>query len=247
VTPNEGVDRFLGGLIVEDLLEPDELQRVIDIGARRSPSAAFNAIASDYQLRMKYSDRMVLLALQKGARWLAMLRRDEGQAVFEAKCHELRTLIGQPAAKPLAVSHRHIARHFVGSGELGASIDRWSNTEEMLADPAIQAVLEQALQQLNPENWEAQNVIVELPFEVGFEGKVRLGDIPKSARVWQEVRGDYIVNVTNATPPRTRHLTFVFGQKPDVWLLITVFSGSTPSRPLSDQDWWQDWAFYDLR
>lgn len=93
MNPQGGIDRFLFGLMVNrqsDFTSAD-LGKAIEIAGNYSPSAAFDR-ARTYWQRTHCNGEMIALAFAKGVRWLAMLRRDEGQAAFDVKCQELRNL-----------------------------------------------------------------------------------------------------------------------------------------------------------
>lgn len=243
-----GIARFFGALISQKTISPAQLEIAIKIAANRGRSASFKQVARQPEfLSLGHN----LLGLQKATRWLAIFREEEGQAAFLQKCAELRSMIRGEAVpntvKPLAIAWRHVSRHFCGSGTLGATIDHWHNARQMFSAPLIKRFLNETVLKLDPSNQGVQFADLDYPFEVGFEGIIKLADIPPGYKVWHENREGYTVTVTNAPAPRTRHLRFLFAQKPDAWLLLSVWAGSTPTRPLDDVAWWANWAFYDLR
>lgn len=247
---HQGFRVFFGRLLASGKMTAEQLKTAIRIAATKAPSAAFDAPTRSHEfLGLGVMEKM---ALQKGCRWLALIRRDEGDAAFNRACDELRAMArggSHPGAtaKPLAIAWRHVGRHFRGSGTLGATIDKWATPQEMLADPIIAEFLRQVVPRLDMSNQGTQFADLDYPGEVGFEGIVRLATLPIGSRVWPEEREGYTVNVTNARAPRCRRLRFLFAQKPDAWLLLSVWCGTTESRPLSDTAWWRDFAFYNLR
>lgn len=79
--------QFLIALITREYITLEDLKKAIEIAATKSPSAAFRR-ASEYCVLA--GKREYYLAFAKGTRWLAMLRRDQGQQAFEAEVAKLR-------------------------------------------------------------------------------------------------------------------------------------------------------------
>lgn len=67
----------------------DDLEEAIRIASVKSPSSAFDAGQRYYIVKHGSAVLNGYLGFAKGARWLAMIRRDEGQAAFEVKVKEL--------------------------------------------------------------------------------------------------------------------------------------------------------------
>lgn len=77
--------RFLSMLFLGSRYPMDkaDLEEAIRIAGEKSPSAAFKLAQRYYVVRHGRAVTDGYLAFAKGTRWLAILRRDEGQAAFE--------------------------------------------------------------------------------------------------------------------------------------------------------------------
>lgn len=74
----------------ESKMDLEDLEEAIRIASTKSPSGSFDAAQRYYIMRHGSSVHAGYLAFAKGTRWLAMVRRDEGQQAFEAATEELR-------------------------------------------------------------------------------------------------------------------------------------------------------------
>lgn len=84
--------QFLIVLFQQGLIDGDDIIKAIEIAGSKSPSAS--VALSERHFAIKYTGRtMSSLSYGKGVRWLAMIRRDEGQDAFELKIAELQLLI----------------------------------------------------------------------------------------------------------------------------------------------------------
>lgn len=90
--PLDGIQKFLNGLISQSLMTDDDLQKAIQIAENYQPSSAFKRAQEYWQIN-KTGLPISALAFAKGVRWLSMLKRDQGQKVFEAECERLRQII----------------------------------------------------------------------------------------------------------------------------------------------------------
>ena len=89
----DGIRKFLDGLISRSEMTADDLEKAIQITGNYSPSSAFKRAREYWRISHLSTNSMCALAFAKGVRWLAMLRRDEGQEAFETECERLRGLI----------------------------------------------------------------------------------------------------------------------------------------------------------
>lgn len=79
--------QFLIALIAGKYITPADLEKAIEIAAAKSPSAAFDCAG---QYCVMAGKREYSLAFAKGTRWLAVLRRDQGQSAFEVEVEKFR-------------------------------------------------------------------------------------------------------------------------------------------------------------
>lgn len=91
------------------------LEEAIHIASIKSPSSAFTEGQRCYQ-RFAFN-QMEALTFGKGIRWLAIVRRDEGDKEFQEACEELRVLAGQPVAAEQQVQQPQKGQWQLGSGE----------------------------------------------------------------------------------------------------------------------------------
>ena len=89
-----GVQIFLSLPAAQGRIEAADIEKAIEIASSKSPSASFDV--AGLHARIKGLDQMTGLVFAKGVRWLAMIRRDEGQEVFEKACAELRQFVSTP-------------------------------------------------------------------------------------------------------------------------------------------------------
>lgn len=88
---------FLAMLLSSDQFPMDgnDLEKAILIASKKSPSGAFDAGREYYQMRHgSFAEGHVGFA--KGTRWLAVIRRSQGQAVFDAAVALLRQVMPVP-------------------------------------------------------------------------------------------------------------------------------------------------------
>ena len=71
-------------------MDETDLEKAIEIASRREPTGAFKEAGFHYCRRHGMSVDNGYLAFQKGTRWLAMVRRDEGDKKFQQACESLR-------------------------------------------------------------------------------------------------------------------------------------------------------------
>lgn len=83
---------FLKILFQEKRIDTSDIEKAIEIAGSKSPSASFDA--AGLHARSTGKDQMTSLAFAKGTRWLAMIRRNEGQQAFDAAVAELRQSAG---------------------------------------------------------------------------------------------------------------------------------------------------------
>lgn len=85
---------FLLQILLNDQfpMDGDDLEGAIRIAGEKMPKSAFNKALRYYKMRHGNSDLNGSLGFAKGTRWLAMIRRDEGEKVFEVKVSKLRQL-----------------------------------------------------------------------------------------------------------------------------------------------------------
>mgnify|MGYP001583388539 CR=1 FL=1 len=70
----------------------DDMEEAIVLAARCSPSSAIDRGMRLYRVAHPSAGQMEALAYGKGGRWVAIIRRDEGQEAFEAECAKLRRI-----------------------------------------------------------------------------------------------------------------------------------------------------------
>lgn len=70
-------------------MDAADLEKAIEIAGRREPTGAFKEAGMHYCRRHGMSIDNGYLAFQKGTRWLAMIRRDEGDGAFVQACESL--------------------------------------------------------------------------------------------------------------------------------------------------------------
>jgi len=82
---------FLSALLREPSsgMTDEDLEEAIRLAGQYSPSAVFNRAATYWQSRHGQVGHLSL-GFAKGTRWLAMIRRDEGQQAFEQTADRLR-------------------------------------------------------------------------------------------------------------------------------------------------------------
>lgn len=85
---------FLKLLVAQELADAEDIAKAIEIAKAKSPSASFDAAGRAFAIRHGGAVSNGYLAFAKGTRWLAMVRRDEGQAAFDKAADELRQLVG---------------------------------------------------------------------------------------------------------------------------------------------------------
>ena len=85
---------FLTLLLNQRLMGKDDLEEAIKIASEKSPTGAFRSAGIYFVGKHGTGIYNGYLAFQKGTRWLAMIRRDEGQAAFDAAVAELRQSAG---------------------------------------------------------------------------------------------------------------------------------------------------------
>jgi hypothetical protein len=71
-------------------MDADDLEEAAKIAREKSPSVAFGAARRYYIMQHGWAVSCGYPAFAKGTRWLAMIRRDEGQQSFEAVVEALR-------------------------------------------------------------------------------------------------------------------------------------------------------------
>lgn len=83
---------FLAILFLQDQypMDGDDLEEAIRIASVKSPSSAFDAAQRYYVMKHGSAVLNGYLGFAKSTRWLAMIRRDEGQMTFDRKVNELR-------------------------------------------------------------------------------------------------------------------------------------------------------------
>lgn len=93
----EAIDgiQFLTVLLGQDVIDADDITKAIEIAERKSPSAAITLAQRHFAIRYGGGRSMTALTYGKGVRWLAVLRRDQGQNVFLTKAEELQALAGR--------------------------------------------------------------------------------------------------------------------------------------------------------
>lgn len=85
---------FLKFLLQEGKADASDIEKAIETAESKSPSASFDAAARAFALRHGTAVSNGYLAFAKGTRWLAVLRRDSGQAAFDQAAAELRQMTG---------------------------------------------------------------------------------------------------------------------------------------------------------
>ena len=87
---------FLLQLLLNDQFPMDgsDLEEAVKIAGEKMPKSAFNEARRLYKMRHGDSDLNGSLGFAKGARWLAVIRRDEGKAAFGAKVTMLYNALG---------------------------------------------------------------------------------------------------------------------------------------------------------
>lgn len=86
--------QFLAMLLSDPRYPMDavDFEEAVRIAGSRSPSAAFGDAERYYVVRHGRAVQNGYLGFAKGTRWLSVLRRDEGQAAFEAAVASLREM-----------------------------------------------------------------------------------------------------------------------------------------------------------
>lgn len=98
--PHEGIRRFLELPLREGRLDNVGLAQAILTAYESSPQAAYKFAVAWWRVKFGGSETDAQ-SYGKGVRWLAILRRDEGKAAFEAACEQLAELV--PARPPTAI------------------------------------------------------------------------------------------------------------------------------------------------
>ena len=83
---------FLSLLVQQEKATEGDIEKAIEIAGSKSPSASFKVAQRYFVLQHGTSVQDGYLGFAKGTRWLAIIRRDEGQEAFESKASELREL-----------------------------------------------------------------------------------------------------------------------------------------------------------
>lgn len=88
MTAQEGVRAllFVGKALGQ--LSADDVELAIKIARVKNPSSAYSRAAHGWHLR--HPGSLGETGFAKGTRWLAIIRRDEGQTAFVVVCEELR-------------------------------------------------------------------------------------------------------------------------------------------------------------
>lgn len=89
---------FLKILFRDGRADGTNIEKAIEIAGSKSPSASFDAAALHARLHGK--DQMTSLTFAKGTRWLAVLRRDEGEEAFKKSVVELRNMVASTNTTP---------------------------------------------------------------------------------------------------------------------------------------------------
>ncbi|HNU76170.1 MAG TPA: hypothetical protein PKL88_00435 [bacterium] len=79
--------RFLLLLKQAGKADQQDLEKAVKIAESESPSRAIKDAQMHHYLR--YGDQVSALGFGKGTRWLAIIRRDDGDAAFHEKVAEL--------------------------------------------------------------------------------------------------------------------------------------------------------------
>jgi len=87
-----GVQRFLILPALAGRLTAADIEQAIHIACEKSPSAAIDSGQVAFMVAHRGANEAVAIGFGKGCRWLAMIRRDEGQEVFGQICSELRQI-----------------------------------------------------------------------------------------------------------------------------------------------------------
>ena len=105
----ENGSQFLAMLLGSDEfpMDADDLEEAIKIASKKSPSGAFDAAQRYYITRHGSAVLDGYLAFAKGTRWLAVIRRNQGQAAFDAAVALLRKVTPVPY-KDRRAMWRHI-------------------------------------------------------------------------------------------------------------------------------------------
>ena len=74
-------------------MDTQDLEAAIKIASRRQPTGAFKEAARHYAARHGSCVASGYLGFAKGTRWLAVLRRDEGEQAFEEICQKLKEVM----------------------------------------------------------------------------------------------------------------------------------------------------------
>ena len=80
--------QFLTLLYKEGRVDGKDIEKAIEIAGSKSPSASFDA--AGLYTRLMGKDQMTNLTFAKCTRWLAVIRRDEGEEAFKKAVEELR-------------------------------------------------------------------------------------------------------------------------------------------------------------
>lgn len=89
MTAQQGMRRFLFAGKTLGQLTATDIELAIEIAARKNPSAAVKEAQRQW-IFCHPEHRDWAMGFGKGVRWLALIRRDEGQVAFEVVCEELR-------------------------------------------------------------------------------------------------------------------------------------------------------------
>lgn len=82
---------FLRLLLTQGLMDDADLEEAIRIAGEKSPTGSFKAGQLYFIGKHGMNTSDGYLAFAKGTRWLAVLRRDDGQKTYDGAVEDLRT------------------------------------------------------------------------------------------------------------------------------------------------------------
>ena len=211
--------QLLVALLGVGRMDASDLEKAIEIAAKNSPSRAIKAGQLHYFVKYS-SDRLAALTYGKGTRWLAVLRRDEGEQAFREACTLLRA---------------QTTTWRLGSGE--PVIDRLNShfATHAAAYPQLAQLLPEALQKINSQG---RNFVAE---------EVDMGRIVGESILVETCLGDEVIFaqrlnrqgltrfVKNRQPVSCRYITVLLkkASEGNFYILMTVFVG----RRVPDEPW----------
>lgn|GEM_PF-2351283 len=208
--------QFLINLLASDYpMDITDLEKAIEIAKEKNPTGAFKEAGRYYY--MKYSNTIGQLSFSKGTRWLAMIRRQNGEQAFKQACTDLRMQSLITLAKDKEAQWR------LGSGE--SVIDRPDHSH---IHAGVLSLLPKVFSEIDSQGADLLNL------------EVNLGQVVGETICVQTYPGDEIIYaqrvgrrgltkfVKNRIPEPCSVVTVILNKadEGDFYVLLTAFIGN---------------------